>query len=227
MARTDLVPVAALRLLLQRGFDTTSVDDLAAAAGLSRSTFFRRFHSKEGMVFADQEERLAAASLSLKVHADEGPHALIAAALSVFDHHTAHPDLAEVRWDLLHEVPALRDRELVTTHRFERLFRDHLLTDSPLPEGLAPHAPGPVPDATRTWAVGLAASTVAVHNDHLRAWTKEPDDSVRSALKSALADVITRSLPAPAAAQPMVVVVAGSSDPAEVGAQVERALRAG
>ena len=226
MARTDLVPVAALRLLLQRGFDTTSVDDLAAAAGLSRSTFFRRFHSKEGMVFADQEERLAAASLALKVHADDGPHALIPAALSVFDHHTAHPDLAEVRWDLLHEVPALRDRELVTTHRFERLFRDFLLNDSPVPEGLGPHARGPIPDSTRTWAVGLAASTVAVHNDHLRAWTREPDDAVRGALKAALTDVINRSLPSPAAEAPVVVVVAGSGDPAEVGSQVEQALRA-
>jgi AcrR family transcriptional regulator len=232
MARNDLVPVPALRLLLQQGFDATSVDDLAAAAGLSRSTFFRRYHSKEGMVFADQEERLAAASLALRVHADEGPYALVPAALSVFDHHASRPDLAEARWDLLHEVPALRDRELVTTHRFERLFREHLLHGAPLPPGVGGplSAPGSSrthrPDAARTWAVSLAAATVAVHNDHLRSWTREPDDTVRPALKAALTTVISRSLPAQEAqASPVVVVVAGSDDPAEVGAQVEQALR--
>ncbi|WP_421015579.1 helix-turn-helix domain-containing protein, partial [Glutamicibacter creatinolyticus] len=49
------MPVAALELLIDQGFDATSVDELANAAGMSRSTFFRRFGSKENMVFADQE----------------------------------------------------------------------------------------------------------------------------------------------------------------------------
>lgn len=224
MSNHELVPVAALRLLLQRGFDTTSVDELAAAAGLSRSTFFRRYGSKEGMVFADQEERLAAASLALTVHADEGAHALVRAALSVFDHQTAHQELSEARWDLLHEVPALRDRELVSTHRFEKLFRDYLVrlregSDASTPQGERR------PDALRTWAVGLAAATVAVHNDHLRSWLREPGDEVRASLKVAIAEVIDRSLPSDAAGEPVVVVVRGDEDPAEVGAAVERALR--
>jgi AcrR family transcriptional regulator len=229
MARAETVPVAALRLLLKRGFDTTSVDELAEAAGLSRSTFFRRYHSKEGMVFADQEERLAAASLALKVHADEGALALVPAALSVFDHHAARPEVAEVRWDLLHEVPALRDRELVSTHRFERLFRDHLLKDMPLPDGIPDRVRGTHrPDAARTWAVGLASATVAVHNDFLRSWMREPDDAVRPALKTALTDLIRRSLPQTAAVSstPVVLVVPENADPAEVGTEVERALRA-
>ena len=55
MIASSAVPPAALDLLITQGFDATSVDELAAAAGISRSTFFRRFGSKENMVFADQE----------------------------------------------------------------------------------------------------------------------------------------------------------------------------
>lgn len=42
---------AALALLLERGYDTVSVADLANAAGMSRATYFRYFHSKAGVVW--------------------------------------------------------------------------------------------------------------------------------------------------------------------------------
>jgi AcrR family transcriptional regulator len=35
------------------------VDELADAVGVSRSTFFRNYGSKDGMVFADQERMLS------------------------------------------------------------------------------------------------------------------------------------------------------------------------
>lgn len=222
------IPAAALQLLLDQGFDSTSVDELAAAAGMSRSTFFRRYRSKEDMVFADQEARVESAAAALLRHDGDGPAALIPAALAVFDAHTGDAELAHLRWALLHAVPALRDRELVSTHRFERLFRDHLLADVERAE------PGavPRPDRRRVAALGLASAVVAVHNDFLRSWLRSPGHEVRPSLERALRGLVQRHGHEAAGTGPsagerttVVVVSAAGSGPQEIADQVERALR--
>src|SRR5687767_5480397 len=47
---------AALELFEARGFAQTSVDDIAHAAGVSRSTFFRYYPSKEAVITGDADE---------------------------------------------------------------------------------------------------------------------------------------------------------------------------
>ena len=45
-------------LFARQGFDDTTVDDIAAAAGIGRRTFFRYFSSKNDLVWGDFEEHL-------------------------------------------------------------------------------------------------------------------------------------------------------------------------
>lgn len=50
---------AALRLFDERGFEETTISDIAAAAEVSPRTFFSYFPSKDDVVFAEMDERLA------------------------------------------------------------------------------------------------------------------------------------------------------------------------
>src|SRR6266536_1455580 len=45
----------AVGLFVEKGYDETTIDDLAAAAGMSKRTFFRYFASKEELVMGKYE----------------------------------------------------------------------------------------------------------------------------------------------------------------------------
>lgn len=55
--RDELTHIA-LELFACNGFDTTTIDDITAAAGIGRRTFFRYFASKNDLPWGDFESRL-------------------------------------------------------------------------------------------------------------------------------------------------------------------------
>ncbi|MGO4587694.1 TetR/AcrR family transcriptional regulator [Paenarthrobacter sp. 2TAF44] len=185
----SMAVAAVLDLLIQQGYEATSVEELADAAGISRSTFFRKYGSKEGMVFADHDRILRQLNDHLTFSTGDPLQAVADAAAMVFDHHLHHRRTALARYQLLQQVPALRDRELVTSHSYERAFRLHL--QAALPE-----------NARRDYgAIAVAAAMVAVHNAFLRQWLRAPDAvpavELRSRLKgelAALAETFRREL---------------------------------
>ncbi len=174
-ARTAVV-AAAIDLFAQQGFDATTVEQIARAAGVSRSTFFRQFGGKDDVVFADHELLLEQLRSFLEGGHDDPWEAVCEASVIVFTHFAADPDLARRRYAVVREVPALREREILTVFRYERLFDEYLRRALP---GVDPLD-----------AVGFAALVTAVHNHVLRRLlrgAKVPVATLRRALDDALA----------------------------------------
>lgn len=150
----NTVVATALDLFDRQGFEATSVDQIAQAAGISRSTFFRQFGGKDDVVFADHEFLLGQVREYLAASHDDPWRAVCEASLTVFRHFAADPELARRRYTVVRTVPALRDREIIAVFRYERLFDEYLRRAMP---GLDPLD-----------AVGFAALVTAVHNHVLR-----------------------------------------------------------
>jgi AcrR family transcriptional regulator len=163
--RRELVAAAA-RLFDERGYEETTVDDIAAAAGVGRRTFFRYFRSKEDAISPDHESALArVAEVFAGAHPDEPAAGLVLrAGETVFELYTADPALSLRRFRVTHRVPALRDRESASVDHYRRLFTRELRERSG-------------PDGELRAAV-TAAAVVAAHNLALREWlgAGAPDD---------------------------------------------------
>ena len=139
---------AAADLFRDRGFSAVTVDDVAAAANVSRQTVFNYFPTKEQMLF-DREEEIEAALLAL-VHDQPDGASLVAA----FRRHTRGfwERLAEVLttgaevhgfWEIVQASPALRDyAEASLGRQARRVGRElahtwELPLDDPLCQALA------------------------------------------------------------------------------------------
>jgi len=172
------VVAAALELFAEQGFDQTSVEQIAQAAGVSRSTFFRQFGGKDDVVFTDHEELLDMLRDFLAQQHRDPWAAVCEASVLVYAHFAADPELARRRYQVVRQVPALRDREIVTVFRYERLFDEYLRASLP---GLDPLD-----------AVGFAALVTAVHNHVLRRLIRSPKKVPVSVLRGALDDARRR-----------------------------------
>ena len=150
----------AIELFRTRGYDDTTIDDIAAAAGVGRRTFFRYFRSKEDAISPDHEAALARISeIFESAHADKPVVSLVLrAGETVFDLYTDDPALSVRRFALTHEVPALRYRESASVDHYRRLFTRQLR------QRLTAQADGELRAAV------IGAAVVAAHNVALRTW---------------------------------------------------------
>ncbi|HEY9557132.1 MAG TPA: mycofactocin system transcriptional regulator [Acidimicrobiales bacterium] len=108
-SRSELERVA-LELFAERGFDATTVDAIADAAGISRRTFFRYYPSKNDVVWGDFEVQLDAMRAWLAA-ADDSRTVLAVLSDAVVRFNSLPPEAARAhrqRMSLILHVPALQ-----------------------------------------------------------------------------------------------------------------------
>lgn len=158
---------AAMELFATKGYEATTVDEIAAAAGVARRTFFRHFRSKEEAIFPDHDDTLVRAEAVLNAApSHEHPIDTICRGIKeVMRMYAASPAVSVERYRLTREVPTLREREIASVARYERLFTRYLLghfdeldhtdgNDDPLLAEVA------------------ASAVVTAHNHVLRRWLR-------------------------------------------------------
>jgi AcrR family transcriptional regulator len=154
-ATRDRIRVSALRLFREQGYDATTVEQIAAAAGVSHMTFFRYFPTKEDVALSDSYDPLIAS------HIAQTPatwpvirriHAVLAEGLRQVYDTDKETLLAQNR--LIISTPALR----------ERLWASQLETQELILRALGDGQGNPGPSFQDRVAVAscLAAATTAI-----------------------------------------------------------------
>lgn len=158
---------AAMELFATKGYEATTVDEIAATAGVARRTFFRHFRAKEEAIFPDHDDTLVRAQAVLEAApAHENPLDTVCRGIKeVMRMYAASPKGSVERYKLTRDVPALREREIASVARYERLFTRYLLGHF----DEAAHRDG---DDDPLLAEVAASAVVTAHNHVLRRWLR-------------------------------------------------------
>jgi AcrR family transcriptional regulator len=198
----DRLAQAAFELFDERGYEQATIDDIAERAGLGRTTFFRHYRAKEDVIFPDHDRLLDQIRDRLRTSSQGTALAAVSDAVRlVLLHYLEEGELARHRYALTSSVPALRDREIATVARYQRLFREFIAGWM-----------GDPAEPTPLRAELMAASVVAAHNHVLRRWLRgESPDPIRE-LDDAMREVISLFAPLASKAGSGTTIVAFHAD---------------
>jgi len=179
-----VIQAHAVRLFTERGYDATTVTDVAAASGVSPMTVYRHFPTKEDLVLIDRHRTLVAerivASTATRAPARRIGNALVEAATTLTadgggDDPTASGPFLLARVRLMISTPALRARHLDNQYALQQAIVDALGDDVSDPD-----------TAFRTRVVA-SACLAAMHTALVR-WA---EDEGRSELPALIAKALT------------------------------------
>lgn len=157
---------AAFTLFAERGFDNVTMEEVATAAGMSRSTAYRRFPTKEDVVLEvplrwHAEFDAAASELDDDTTAAE---AIAAACLAVARHIDANHDTVRTAYEILGQSPTLQRSSASTAdwpHQFALLLHRFADIDDETAAMIAGAYMGAIDAMMQHWAAtgGTAAVT--------------------------------------------------------------------
>ncbi len=138
-------------LYVERGFDQTTVADIAQRAGLTERTFFRHFTDKREVLFGGQEllHELITKGIAEAPDSASPIEAIGAALHTLCEMIGQNRDFSRHRQTVIDANPALRERELIKLAGLADVSAESLR-----------HRGVPDPAATLTAEVGMAAFKV-------------------------------------------------------------------
>lgn len=214
----DRLIEAAFQLFGERGYEPTTVDDIAERAGVGRTTFFRNFRSKDDVIFPDHEELMDEIRARLATSTNSTALVAVAEAVRLVLHrYIEEGERARLRYALTSKVSALRDREIASVAQYQRLFREFIGAWM-----------GPS-EANALRAELMASSVAAAHNHVLRRWlrgdTCEPIEEVDRAMAQVV-ELFSGTSGGPGDTGTTVIVLRSSQHPDEILPAIRRALDA-
>jgi mycofactocin system transcriptional regulator len=165
---------AALALFRRRGFHAVTVDDLAAAVGISRRTFNRYFASKADVLWHDFDRELENLALALDATSPELPlwTAITEAVVQVSRHRRDDRDDARLRFQLIVTEPQVRAAADQRYDAWEQTITGFVERRFPKADRLTTHTVG---------RVTLAACRTA-----FEVWLDTPDQELAFHLRAAI-----------------------------------------
>jgi mycofactocin system transcriptional regulator len=167
--------LVALELFLEHGFDATSVDDIAAAAGVSRRTFFRYFPTKAAVLWNEFDAEIEQLRDLLAQADDAEPMVSVIHHAVVETNRTRPADVRELRarMTLINTVESLKGPTAVHYAGWVRTISDFVARRTGVPE----QSLFPITVGRTVLATALAAYDV---------WADRGDRSLVSYLDEAL-----------------------------------------
>lgn len=179
----DEVLRRAWELFARQGFDATTIDEVAQAAGMSRRTFFRYFSGKDELIsekLVEAGERIATALAERP--AEEGAWAAVRAAFDVVVHAAeAYAEQSRTLRLMLRDEPGVRGSVEEWRRRWTELLAPQVARR--LPPG--PSA-GRTPDVR---AEAVAGSAIACLDAAQLAWAEHPGTPLGPLLDEAMSAI--------------------------------------
>lgn len=154
----ERIAEVALELFSRQGFEMTTVDEIASAAGIGRRTVFRYFPSKNDMVWADFDQVLERMRAALALHAQEPMmEALRRAVLESNLYEPRDLPALRMRMTLITRAPALQGHAVIRYAAWRRLVAEFCAArigcryDDLLPQAIAHAALGVSTAALTRW----------------------------------------------------------------------------
>jgi mycofactocin system transcriptional regulator len=175
----------ALRLFAERGFDNTTIEQIAAEAGVSERTFFRYFTTKASVLWTEFETEVETIRDSLAAVPDEVPlmDAIRGAVVAANHYHADDVPEMRMRMHLIATVPALSFSAAEHYEAWERAISD-----------FAGRRLGQPADSLYPLTIGRAA--LAACRAAYDRWSARADDDLTIYLDAALSALAAGFAPA-------------------------------